>query len=730
MSELRLFLASLGLDKHAEAFERNEVTLEDLPRLTDADLQSLGMDALGPRRRLLAAVDPSNRGISTGLVGASLGSAPAGPASSAGTVMTPPNAGRRGPSGPSNAAATAYSLHAVASATTGPPAVQTIGRFQILKELGRGSMGVVYWAFDPLMRTSVALKVIHPDRLRAPEAVAQLAQEAARATQLTHPNLLRVNDFQPGPPSYIVMEYVDGETLTQRWVARQYRMTFDELRAVLLGVLEGLQFLHEKRLVHRDVKPDNVMVAKDGSVRVMDFGVSASLGEQLGGSIGAAGTLRYMPPEALRGEMCDARSDVYSVGMMAVQLLGGGFPFPENDVAAIRAWHLARERPRLLFEGGELIAAAIAHDPSARWPTAQAMAQALRTWELQQAAAAAAARTLAEEETRARAEAEARARAEAEAQRRAEQAAAERSRREAEQAAARSGAEAEARARTKAEARARPERDAAAEAEELARRPAWAQPWMTAWGSDRFGAWADLLVADIPVTMRWCPPGKFMMGNPGLVAWSWLSVIARDQPQHEVELTKGIWLAETPVTQVIWIAIMGDNPSAFRSDLRPVENVSWKDSEIFLARANKTNPSLHLRLPTEAEWEYACRAGTTGPVWAEPREGESADRTLEHIAWYEKNSGYRTHDVKGRIPNPWGLYDMLGNVSEWCSDFAGRYDTARASDPKGPSTGTAKVIRGGSWRSARVDCTMREEASPDQRFAVTGFRLAIEPRTS
>ena len=189
-----------------------------------------------------------------------------------------------------------------------------------------------------------------------------------------------------------------------------------------------------------------------------------------------------------------------------------------------------------------------------------------------------------------------------------------------------------------------------------------------------------------------------------------------EKPAHPVTLTQGFWMAETPCTQALWAAVMGKNPSHFKSSLDlPVENVSWDDTQVFLQRLNEAVPGLEARLPTEAQWEYACRAGTD-----DARYGSQDD-----VAWYGKNSGAKTHPVGKKPANAWGLYDTLGNVWEWCHDWYGAYDMAHAYDPIGPAEGSYRVLRGGSWSlNARfVRSAFRYSLEPGIRFDYIGFRL-------
>lgn len=241
--------------------------------------------------------------------------------------------------------------------------------------------------------------------------------------------------------------------------------------------------------------------------------------------------------------------------------------------------------------------------------------------------------------------------------------------------------------------------------------------WASDSGVDGFGRWATFEVNGVEQRMRWIDPGKFWMGSPEDEVGRW----DNEGPRYEVELTQGFWLAETPCTQALWEVVMGDNPSGFKGAVRPVENVSWNDCQEFLAELTQKVPGLDATLPTEAQWEYACRAGTRGPRWTDD---------LKSIAWFHENSGGKTHPVALKAANPWGLFDKLGNVWEWCADQSGRYDEGAVVDPSGPDHGTRRVLRGGSWRNpARyVRAAYRYAYDPGSRSYDLGFRLAVGPQ--
>jgi formylglycine-generating enzyme required for sulfatase activity len=191
-----------------------------------------------------------------------------------------------------------------------------------------------------------------------------------------------------------------------------------------------------------------------------------------------------------------------------------------------------------------------------------------------------------------------------------------------------------------------------------------------------------------------------------------------EKPVHRVKITKGFWMGKYEVTQEQWEAVMGTNLSRFKGAQNPVESVSWNEVVEFCRKTGT-------RLPTEAEWEYACRAGTTTKYSS----GDS-DSDLDGVAWYSGNSGNTTHPVGQKQPNAWGLYDMYGNVWEWCADwYAGSYyQNSTGNDPTGPPSGSVRVLRGGSWFSDPGGCRSagRVWIYPGSRFSYIGFRVCLD----
>ncbi len=262
-------------------------------------------------------------------------------------------------------------------------------------------------------------------------------------------------------------------------------------------------------------------------------------------------------------------------------------------------------------------------------------------------------------------------------------------------------------------------------------------------GIDPYGVRGEIRIKGIPIGMRWIWPGEFLMGSPeGEEGRS------NHETLHRVILTRGFWLAETACTQALWTAVMAEDPNDTEDAEHPVGQATWNDVKGFLDRLNEElaavqaadassltdsavlsanlvlsgssgeSSALRFRLPTEAEWEYACRAGTTTAYSF----GDAFDVK-------RANNGGITVKVRSLPPNPWGLYEMHGNVWEWCQDWYADYPEGSVVDPAGPTTGGGRVLRGGSWVSeaGSLRSACRGRAGPGDRRGGIGFRLALGP---
>ena len=223
----------------------------------------------------------------------------------------------------------------------------------------------------------------------------------------------------------------------------------------------------------------------------------------------------------------------------------------------------------------------------------------------------------------------------------------------------------------------------------------------------------------VTLSLVWIPAGIFQMGSPSTEDGH----EDGESPRHRVTLTRGFWLGRHPVTQGQWQAVMGANPSQTLRPDHPVVMVSWLDVQGFLKNLAGLVSGWRFRLPSESEWEYACRAGTDTRFSL----GNTED-DLARAAWFAGNSDGRTHPVATKSPNAWGLCDMHGNVFEWCGDWDAPYPEGDVTDPRGPSAGQNRILRGGCFKCPPPYCRSanRYGAPPDRRNANIGFRVVAE----
>ena len=222
------------------------------------------------------------------------------------------------------------------------------------------------------------------------------------------------------------------------------------------------------------------------------------------------------------------------------------------------------------------------------------------------------------------------------------------------------------------------------------------------------------------VTFKMIPVegGTFKMGTLNETGMSTI-----ETPQHEVTISKGYWIGETPVTQALWIAVMGVNPSSHKGnqDL-PCENVSWNDCQAFISKLNEMTGK-KFRLPTEAEWEFAARGGTLSKGYK-----YAGSNNQKEVAWYVSNSNGTTQPVAQKQPNELGIYDMSGNVAEWVNDWYGRYPSVPVTDPTGPASGSFRVYRNGGYsdKAANIRIAFRYMERVTYKQPFIGLRLALD----
>ncbi len=263
------------------------------------------------------------------------------------------------------------------------------------------------------------------------------------------------------------------------------------------------------------------------------------------------------------------------------------------------------------------------------------------------------------------------------------------------------------------------------------------------------GSNETFVIKEINLEMVKCPEGSFMMGSPDeehKTTKEFFNIIGHkdafkfdySEKLHLVTFTKPFYIGKYEVTQSQYSALMDKNPSEFIGANNPVEMVSYDDAKAFCDKMNLKYLNIlpkgyKFDLPTEAQWEYACRAGTnTALNNGKNLTKESACSNLDEVAWYSENSGKTTHEVGQKKPNAWGIYDMHGNVWEWCRDWYGEYPKEDVTDPTGAYSGYCRVYRGGSWNNYVSDCrsAYRNYSGPGNRDNGLGFRIVLSPLSS
>jgi len=661
---------------------------------------------------------------------------------------------------------------------------RTIGSYRILAKAGEGGMGAVYRAGHVHLLIERALKVL-PERLASgkPEYLLRFHREALAAIEINHENVVRVFDAgEDGGIHYLVMEYVNGEPLSR---ILERRGALPELMAVDLAfqAAQGLEAAHRRGFVHRDVKPSNLMVTPEGVCKIADFGLAkgAEASAALSGAGEIIGSPYYMSPEQAEGRTADFRSDIYSLGVSLFEMLTGERPYRADTVPAVLRMHCDRPAPdpSLLKPGLDralcgLVLRMTAKDPAGRFERTAALCDELR--ELRRRLES---RSDSRIDSTAGLEPERGFPAEGASDREPAPAilpadpgggtgrgADSRSRKDPKRKPSRrkvqvlpigkpSAAPIRGESGKKtgpirilpiegnaAAPEAHPAVETGIDLEKVLEGPespidARGNPVVTREGARRdpetLWPWEIWLPAEdgrgdpLVIEFVLLRPGKFRMGSPESESGR-----APDEgPVREVRIGHPFFLGKYEVTQAQWAAAMASNPSHFRDAGAgaPVENVSWEDCREFIAVLNSRVGATHaspLRLPSEAEWEYACRAGTRTRFSS----GDSVE-DLEKAGWFEDNSALCPHPVGRKAPNPWGLYDMHGNVWEWCEDaWCGGYEGA-------PKDGSARekggdpalrVLRGGSWDFDAAACRSanRYRAAPSLRRGNGGVRLALD----
>ena len=614
-----------------------------------------------------------------------------------------------------------------------PQAAGELGRlahFAVTRLLGRGGMGAVFAADDLLVRRQVALKVMRPEFTSHPEARERFLREAQTAGGLEHDHVIPVYQVaEDNGVWFIAMPLLKGEALDER-LKREGRLPIPAVLKLGRETAEGLAAAHAQGLVHRDVKPGNLWLEGTGEaggagfrrIKILDFGLARAVqnDQHLTAAGGVLGTPAYMAPEQAAGAEVDHRTDLFSLGVVLYRCCAGELPFHgPNTMATLSALAtkdavpVGEKNPAVPAALADLIMRLLAKAPVDRPQSAAKVAEALRRIEQEHATVTAPTAPPAPRRRRVS-------------------------------------------ALTLCVAALLVLGLAAVAAVVVVkvRTPDGKETEVTApTGSqvavDPKGGVTVTLPADAPAVpaeitnsidmkLKLIKPGKFLMGSPKGEDGRF----DIEGPQHEVEITKPFYLGVYPVTRRQFAQFVkydgykteaekansdytwSDPPftSFNQTDNDPVVDVSWNDATAFCAWLSKKEWKTY-ELPTEAEWEYACRAGTTTAFsFADPKD-------IGDYAWYSGNSGSHTHPVGEKKANPWGLYDMHGNVWQWCDDGYGKYQEGPVKDPIGRDIGHSHVMRGGSWTGAPRLCRSdhRNVCGPGGSGGDIGFRVVLRP---
>ena len=582
--------------------------------------------------------------------------------------------------------------------------------FTIQAVVGHGGFGIVYRAGHNELDLTVAIKEYLPvelavregatvqprsgtDRSAFEDGLRRFRDEAQALIDFdSHPSIVSCREFfRANGTAYLVMAYEEGQSLAEVLAMREAEgrpFTESDLLAVMTPVLEGLAGVHAAEVLHRDIKPSNILIRRrDGRPMLIDFGAAKQA------------TARFSKSQAPYTEGYAALEQVADVGKLGpwTDVYGAGAVMWRMVAGGKRPWeppHPVRveQRSYAVVAGADDPMPSASELGKGRFPEQllEVVDRCLRlreTERIQDASELLEMLRAASDRSLSAVPAEA--------------------------------GDPPAKATVAVQQGSEPSVAPAAPASravnrrvgglEVAGLAALLGLVLATWWSPS-SPWTNSPDKEFV----WIPAGEFLMGSP-----SYDEGRDSDERQHEVRISQGFWMGKYEVTQGEWESVMGANPSSFDEcgSPCPVETVSWNDVQEFIRSLNEreTGRGYRYRLPTEAEWEYAARAGTT-----ETRHGE-----LDEVAWYGDNSGHSTHPVGQKRANAWGLHDMLGNVWEWTGDWYGEYPAGKVTDSGGPSTGSFRVIRGGSWGTGArgVRSAARGGHPPGGRINTIGFRL-------
>lgn len=526
------------------------------------------------------------------------------------------------------------------------------GTYKIVRFIASGGFGCTYEAQHIMLGKRVAIKEFFIEnfcnrdtrtshvsvgvgnkKALVEKLRGKFIDEARSIAQMSHQNIVTVSDvFQENGTAYYVMDYIDGESLSQI-VRKRGRLPEQEALCYIKDVASALKYVHSLNRLHLDIKPANIMVGRDGHVTLIDFGVSKQYDEINGENTSTlmGYSAGYAPVEQMgnRVKTFTPATDIYALGATFYTLLSG--IMPPLDATDRADEDTLEPLPTVIST-----------------PIRNAIKKAMNV--------------------------------------------------------SRNG-------------RIQSIDDFLNLMVDESTLVAGESPFPL--NSPQKIQIKTFHANGISFDMVRVEAGTFMMG-----ATSEQGSDAEDEekPVHQVTLSS-YYIGKYEVTQDLWQAVMGSNPSYFKGSRKPVECVSWNYCQTFISKLNSLTGE-RFRLPTEAEWEFAARGGNNSNHYK-----YSGSNTLDDVAWFGDNSGDTTHDVGMKSPNELGIYDMSGNVWEWCSDWYDSYNSNAQTNPTGPSSDSVRVNRGGSWGDDARECrsSCRRWYTPDGSFNFFGLRLVLVP---
>lgn len=610
-------------------------------------------------------------------------------------------------------------------------------QYKILQHIGAGGFGKTYLVEDQLGEKKVVKEFfissmctrdvttqsvtvsVAENRQSFQEQLEKFKEEAHRIYSLSHPNIVKVSAlFDENDTAYYVMNYVEGESLAQK--SKKGKLSESQIMRYLDQLLSALDYIHSRGITHLDIKPGNIMIDHNDNVVLIDFGASKlfnaqSVNKTMMTSMRPPFTPGYAPIEQENGNVKDMgpHCDIYALGATLYYLYTGEKAPSPFDIFQNGLPPIPQASPSMQ----KVIKGAMEFDKNRRIKNVAEFRGILSGKTQIPQPIVDLDNTQMEEMQPSKNEAETQIAPSVKSVGQNESPLSQDS----------------------------DNADFVEKEGEINTLTAKDKKNNFDWN---FAAIAFIGVIGVLFTMFFLNSNDFegkenvinsseieYRNDSIIIPDAWLSYKMvfveggtfkmganhrkAEQPIHSVTLND-YYIGETEVTQALWEAVMGSNPSYFEERTRPVEQVSWNDCQEFITKLNQLTGK-NFRLPSEAEWEYAARGGNKSRGYK-----YSGSNSIGDVAWYADNSSSSTHPVGTKSPNELGLYDMTGNVWEWCSDWYGSYSTSSQTNPIGPTTGSDRVLHGGCWMYNAQDCRVagRDHFNPGRCSLNGGFRLA------